>query len=66
MRIEKEAKLRRIELAIFLNAGCRFDAIGVVQQNAEITNSSDSGLRAHRRLAGFDTRIADDTLLRFS
>ncbi len=49
-----------------LGAGGFFNAVGVVQQYAEIANAPDAGFRAHRWLAGFDTRVAENALLGFS
>ena len=39
------------------------DAVGVVEQHAEVADAADAGFRAHRRLAGFDARVAEDALL---
>ena len=43
-------------------AAC-LDAVGVVEQHAEIADAADAGLRAHRRLPGLDARVAEDALL---
>src|SRR3546814_18139026 len=64
--IEKEIELRLVEVALVGNAGRGFDAVGVIEQHAEIADAADAGFRADRRLAGFDARIAEGALLRLS
>src|SRR5262249_20882559 len=64
--IEEDFELRAIELALFLHARGRLDAVGVIKDHAEIADAPDAGFRTDRRHAGFETRIAQDALLRFA
>src|SRR6185503_15284114 len=40
--------------------------VGVIEHDAQVADAPDAGLRAHRRLAGLDARIAEDALLGFA
>ena len=42
------------------------DAIEIVEDRTEISNSADAGLETHRRLTGLDARKAQDAFFRFS
>ena len=64
--IEEDVELRLIEVLLVLDAGRLLDAVGVVEHDAEVADAPDAGLRAHRRLAGLDARIAEDALLGFA
>src|SRR5690606_23313264 len=66
IRVEKQVELRLIEVALVGNARRGFDAIGVVEQHAEIADASDAGFGADGRLAGLDARVAEGALLRLS
>ncbi len=66
VRIEKELELRLVEVLLILHGGRALDAVGVVEEHAEIADAADAGLRADGRLAGLDARIAEDALLRLS
>ena len=49
----------------FVLGACRaFDRICVIQQYAEITDTTNTGFGANGRLTRFDTRVTEDTLLR--
>src|SRR3546814_8597212 len=62
--IEKEVELRLVEVPLVGNAGRGFDAVGVIEQHAEVADAPDAGFRADRRLAGLDARVAEGALLR--
>ena len=66
VRIEEDVELRLVEVLLVLDARRLLDAVGVVEHDAEIADAADAGLRAHRRLAGLDARIAEDALLGFA
>src|SRR5690606_37201603 len=51
---------------LVLDRGRLLDAVGVIQEHAEIADAADAGLRTHGRLADFDTREAEDALLRLT
>ena len=42
------------------------DAVGVIQQHAEVADAADAGFRTHRRLAHLDARVAEDAFLGFA
>ncbi|MNO89224.1 hypothetical protein D3C76_807020 [compost metagenome] len=42
------------------------DAVGIVEQHAEVADAAHAGFRADGRLAGLDARIAEDALLGFA
>src|SRR6185437_12479941 len=65
-RIEEDRKLRLVEILLVLGARRLFDAVGVIEHDAEVADAPDASLRAHRRLPRFDARIAHDALLGFS
>ena len=65
-RIEEDLQLRLVEIALVRNGGRFLDAVGVVQNHAEIADAADAGLRAHGRLPRLDARIAEDAFLRFA
>src|SRR5262245_26426237 len=64
--IEKERELCFVKVLRILNARRALDLVGVVEQHAEIADAADAGLRAHRRLARLDARIAEDAFLGFA
>ena len=66
VRIEKQLELRLVEILLVLDRGRALDAVGIVEQHAEIADAPDAGFRAHGRLAGLDARIAEDALLRLA
>ena len=63
VRVEEDVELRLVQVAVVLDARGLLDAVGVVQQHAEVADAPDAGLGAHGRLAGLDARIAEDALL---
>jgi hypothetical protein len=63
VRVEEDVELRLVQVAVALDAGRLLDAVGVVEQHAEVADAADAGLRAHRGLAGLDARVAEDALL---
>ena len=63
VRVEEDVELRLVQVLVVLDAGRGLDAVGVVQQHAEVADAADAGLAAHRRLAGLDARVAEDALL---
>src|SRR5262249_14815545 len=66
MRVEEDVELRPVQVLRILHRRRRLDAVGVVEEHAEIADASDAGLRAHRGLADLDARIAEDALLRLA
>ena len=66
LRIEEDRQLRLVEILLVLGARRFLDAVGVIEHDAEIADAADAGLRAHRRLARLDARIAHDALLGFA
>jgi hypothetical protein len=63
VRVEEDVELRLVQVAVVLDAGGFLDAVGVIQQHAEVADAAHAGFRAHRGLAGFDARVAEDALL---
>jgi hypothetical protein len=63
VRVQEDVELRLVEVAVVLDAGGFLDAVGVVQQHAEVADAADAGLAEHGRLAGLDARVAEDALL---
>src|SRR5690606_20277070 len=47
-------------------AGHLVDAVGVIQQHAQVADATHAGFRADGRHAGLDAREAEDALLGFS
>lgn len=62
-RIEEDLQLLLVQLALVLATGHFVDAVGVVEQHAEVADAPDAGLRADGGLAGLDARVAEDALL---
>src|SRR5699024_11360406 len=63
VRSEKAVTLRFVDLLLAGRIGRLLNAIGVVEHDPEIANAPDAGFRTHRRLAHFDTRVAEGALL---
>src|SRR3546814_14540534 len=58
--IKEDIKLRLIQI-LDVFGRCRFlDAVGIIEHHAKVADAPDAGLAAHRRLARFDARIAED------
>src|SRR5690554_288254 len=66
IRIEEHLQLLRIQVMLVRRTGHFVDFVRVIQQYAQITNTTDAGLRTDGRHAGLDTRVAEDALLGFS
>jgi hypothetical protein len=66
MGVEEKRELSLVEILRVLDARRGFDPVGVVEQNAEIADASNAGLRADRRLASFEAGVAENALLRLS
>src|SRR3546814_9124123 len=64
--IEKEIELRLVEVALVGNAGRGFDAVGVIEQHAEIADAADAGFRADRRLRSEEHTSELQSLMRTS
>ena len=63
MRVEEDRKLLLVQVLHVGGAGGFLDAVGIVEQDAEVADAADAGFRTHGRLAGFDTRVAEGALL---
>ena len=66
VRVEENVELRLVQIAVMFDAGGSFDAVGVVKENAEITDATDAGFRTHGRLSGLDAWVAEDALFGFT
>src|SRR5699024_2798005 len=64
--IQEDLQLLFIQLVFARGAGHFFDAVGIVKQNAQIADTADAGLGAHRRHARFNPRVAEDALFRLA
>ena len=62
-RVEEDVELRLVEVAVVLDARRFLDAVGVVEQHAQVADAADAGLAAHGGLPRLDARIAEDALL---
>src|SRR5690606_17929473 len=62
--IEEYVQLRLVEVLLAGRRGGRLDAVGVIQQHAEVADAPDAGLRADGRLPDLDPREAEGALLR--
>ena len=65
VRVEEHVQLTLIQVFLILRAGGIFNGVRVIQQHAEVANTPHAGFRANGRHPGFDTRVAEDALLRF-
>ncbi len=63
VRVEEDVELGLVQVLVALDAGGFLDAVGVVEQHAQVADAADAGLAAHRGLAGLDARVAEDALL---
>src|SRR6185437_8874228 len=61
--VEEDAQLRLVELLLVGDGSRLLDAIRIVEDDSEVPQPPDAGLRADRRLARLDARIAEQTLL---
>src|SRR5690606_25758166 len=61
--VEKDTELRLVEVLVALDRGGGLDAVGVVEQHAQVADAPHAGLAAHGGLAGLDARVAEDALL---
>src|SRR5574340_1254881 len=66
VRVQKDVELVLIELLFVRHGGRLLDAIGVVEQHAEIADAPDASFGTHGGLADLDARVAEDALLRLS
>src|SRR5262249_9079004 len=57
--VQENAELCSVKVLVVHDARGLLNAIGVIEHDAEITDAPDARLRAHRRLAGLDARIAE-------
>src|SRR5690606_27354468 len=60
---EEYLQLLLVQVLLVDGAGHLVDAVGVVQQHAEVADAPDAGLGADGRHAGLDAREAEDALL---
>ena len=66
VRVQEQIQLRLIQILRIRRIGRFLNAVGVIQQHAEIADAADAGFRTYRRLAGFDPREAEDAFLRLA
>src|SRR5690606_10564601 len=66
MGVEEDIALAPVQVALIRRGSHFADAVGVIQQHAEVADASNAGFRAHRRLADLDAREAEDAFLRFA
>src|SRR5208283_3847069 len=64
--VEENTELRLVEVLLVRSTGRILDAVGVIEHDAKVADAADASLRAHRRLAGLDARIAEDALFGLS
>src|SRR5690554_1972339 len=62
-RVQEDFQLLFIQLVLARGAGHFFNAVCVVQQHTEVADTAYTGLGADGRQTGFDTRVAENTLL---
>ncbi len=63
MRVKEDIQLCLVQVLLVANT-CRCqDPIGVVEQDAEVADTADTGFRADGRITRFDTRVAEGALL---
>ena len=58
--------MRLIQVFLGRHRGRFLDAVGIVQQHAEVADAAHAGFRAHGGLAHFNARVAEDALLGFT
>ena len=61
--VQEDVALRGEQVALVGHRGRGLDAVGVVEHEAEVADAPDAGLRADRRLADLDARVAERALL---
>ncbi|MNE49523.1 hypothetical protein D3C80_1440460 [compost metagenome] len=59
--VQEYIALALVQIGFMLGAGRFFNTIRIVQQHAQIADTPDAGFGTHGRLAGFNTRIAENT-----
>ncbi len=62
VRVEEHIELCLIQILLIRHRGRFADAVGVIQNDAQVADAPDAGLRADGRLAGLDARIAEGAL----
>jgi hypothetical protein len=62
VRVQEKVELRLVEI-LRVDARGGLDAIGVIEQDAEVADAADAGLRAYGGQARLYARIAEDALL---
>ena len=65
-RVEEHRALGLEQLVVVLDARRLEHLVGVVEHEAEVAQPADAGLRADRRLALLDPRVAERALLRLA
>ena len=61
--VQEHVALGGEQVALVGHRGGRLHAVGVVEHEAEVADAPDAGLRADRRLADLDPRVAERALL---
>src|SRR5208282_1876364 len=63
VRIEEDVELGVEQVVLVRDGGGGLDAVSVVEDDAEVADASDAGLRADRRHPGLHPRVAQGALL---
>ena len=61
--IQDQIALSVVEFLLILHGSSLSHAIGVVEDNTQVAQTANAGLRADRRLANLNTRVAQRALL---
>src|SRR5690606_40129403 len=66
VRIQEQVQLRLVQVLFVGRAGGRLDAVGIVEQNAQVADPPHAGLGTDRGHARLDARVAEDALFRLA
>ena len=66
VRIQEQIELALVEILLTGDRRCCLDTIGVIEQDAQVADTANAGLRTNRRLTGLDPRVAERTLFRLA
>ena len=61
--IKEDFQLFFVQVLLGLGAGHFVDAVGVIEQYAQVADAAHAGFRTDRGLARFNTRVAEDAFL---
>ena len=64
--VEEYVQMGLVKVLLIGRRGGRFNAVGVVEHDADVADAADAGFRAHGRLAGLDARVAENAFFRLA